>query len=175
MFLVNKCTYIKRIMARFEKILNKISKIAAYIAMVMLAAMMFLTATDVILRYAFNRPIMGVYEISEYLMCILASMAFAYTQIGKGHVSIDIGISRLGPRAQAVIDGITYMLALGIFSIMSWQAYTWAGITERGGLESGVLPINVYPFYYVLLFGLILLSLVILCDLVRFILRAVKK
>ena len=143
--------------------------------MVMLAAMMFLTATDVILRYAFNRPIIGIYEISEYLMCILASMVFAYTQIKKGHVSIDIGIRRLRRRTQAVIDSITYILALGIFSIMSWQAYIWAGITERSGLESGVLPINVYPFYYVLLFGLILLSLVILCDLIKFVLQAVKK
>jgi len=163
-------------MAKFEVILNKICKIAAGLAVASLAIMMFLTATDVTLRYVFNRPITGVYELTEFIMCVLACMAFAYTQLEKGHVTIDIGIvQRLGRRAEAVIDSITHIFGLVIFSLMAWQAIEWAQITKRSGLMSGVLPIEVYPFYYVLLFGLVLLSLVIMVDLAKLLNRAFKK
>ena len=42
-----------------------------FVAMTVLAGMMFLTAADVILRYIFNRPVTGAYELIEFLMAIL--------------------------------------------------------------------------------------------------------
>ena len=41
------------------------------IGALVLAAMMFLGAADVILRYFFNSPISGAYELVEYMMAII--------------------------------------------------------------------------------------------------------
>ena len=48
-----------------------------------LAAMMTLTAADVCLRYLFNRPIMGAYELNEFMMAVFVGFSFAYTAIHK--------------------------------------------------------------------------------------------
>ena len=60
-------------------------KLLNSIAMGILAAMMFLTATDVILRYIFNRPISGAYELIEYMMAILIPFALAYCALQGSH------------------------------------------------------------------------------------------
>ena len=79
------------------------SRIINTVGLGVLAVMMFLTATDVTLRYVFNRPIPGAFELTEFLMATLVAFALAYTQVHKGHINVDLIISRFPPRAQAVI------------------------------------------------------------------------
>ncbi|UCG64349.1 MAG: TRAP transporter small permease, partial [Deltaproteobacteria bacterium] len=72
------------------------------IAMGTVAAMMFLTATDVILRYIFNRPISGAYEVIEYMMAILIPFGLAYCALQGGHVSVDLLVSRFPKKIQSI-------------------------------------------------------------------------
>ena len=57
--------------------------------------MMGLTAADVACRYIFNRPIIGVFELTEYLVLILIFSFIGYTQSQGGHVSVDLLLPRL--------------------------------------------------------------------------------
>ena len=66
-----------------------------------LAAMMTLTAADVCLRYLFNRPIMGAYELNEFMMAVLVGLSFAYTAIHKEHVGIEFLVERTSQRLAA--------------------------------------------------------------------------
>ncbi|MDP2916793.1 MAG: TRAP transporter small permease, partial [Dehalococcoidia bacterium] len=54
-----------------------------------LALMMGLVTVDVCLRFFFNRPLSGTYEIVELMMAVLVFGALAYTAIKKSHISID--------------------------------------------------------------------------------------
>ena len=156
-------------------VVYRIARIAAVVGGASLAAMMFLTATDVVLRYAFDRPIIGAYELSEIMMLMLCASVFAYTQTRKGHVSIDILVSRFGPRVQLVISSVTYLFSIILFSTISWRTLVAGQATMRSGLITGMLPIPVYPLYYILVAGFILLSLVLVVDFVELLTRGVKK
>ena len=53
------------------------------IGMVSLAAMMFLIAADVVLRYFFNKPITGDYELVQFMLVIMISLGLAYCGLRK--------------------------------------------------------------------------------------------
>lgn len=93
-----------------ERGIQRLSRAINGIGVGFLALMMFLTGTDVTLRYIFNRPIAGAYELTELMMVILVFWGLSYTQLEKGHVAIELVFSRLPKTAQAIVDIIVYCL-----------------------------------------------------------------
>lgn len=142
-----------------------LSRIINSVGLGILVVMMILTAADVTLRYVFNRPIPGSYELTQLMMAVLVAFTLAYTQLRKGHVNVDLVISRFSPRAQAVIYTITYFLGLGIFSLITWRSILYAGNLWQGGFTTSALLIPIYPFVYVVAFGSAILCLVFIYNL----------
>jgi len=55
------------------------TRFVGWIAEGVLLLVMLMTAVDVTLRRLFNRPILGSYEIAEYLMAIMVLFAIVCT------------------------------------------------------------------------------------------------
>jgi len=139
------------------------------------AAMMFLTATDVILRYIFNRPITGAYELIEYMMAILIPFGLAYCALQGGHVSVDLVVSRFPKKTQSIIGSITTLLCLGLFLLITWQNVIYIKEHFESNLTSAVLLIPVYPFVTAVAIGSAALCLVLVIDFLNYISEAVGK
>lgn len=140
-----------------------------------LAVMMFLTASDVTLRYIFNRPISGSFELTEYMMAIVVAFGLAYCAVEKGHVKIDLVVDRFPQRTQAIIDTITSLLSLGLFCVITWQCALQVKMQFDSGLTSTVLFIPAFPFVGVVAFGSAMLCLVLLTDFLDFLSQAVRR
>jgi TRAP-type C4-dicarboxylate transport system permease small subunit len=126
--------------------------------------MMFLTAVDVCLRYFFNRPIGGVYELTEYMLLVMISFAIAQTAITKGHVSIDLVTTRLPSRARLTINCVTSLISLGLYSLIVKQSIVNIKMVYDTKLVSAVLLIPSFPFVILLSLGMSVFCLVILID-----------
>ncbi len=140
-----------------------------------LALMMLLTAGDVILRYVFNRPIVGAFDLTEYMMAIMVSFGLAYCALMKGHVSVGLVVSRFPQRVQAIIDMITSLLSLGMFTLITWQCFVNVKLQFASGFTSTVLLIPVFPFAAMVGLGSTMLTLVLLIDFLDSLSRAVRK
>jgi C4-dicarboxylate transporter DctM subunit len=140
-----------------------------------IALMMFLTAADVLLRYLFNWPIPGSFEITEYLMAIAVSTTLAYCAIMKGHVRVEIIVSQFSQRVQTVVRCIVLLLGVGFFSLLTWQSAIQAENIRLSGSFSSVLRLPDYPFVWVLFVGSALIFLVFLGDLYKYVAQAVKE
>ncbi len=132
-----------------------------------LAAMMFLTAADVFLRYVFNRPISGDLELNENMLVMVVFFSIAYTAVQKGHVRVELLVAKLPMKAQAIIYAISAILALSLSILITWQSVVLALEKAEEGLTTAVLFVPVYPFIFMTAFGAGLLSLVLLTDLIR--------
>ncbi len=88
-------------------IAKRLSQLLSGIAAAILALMMFLTALDVCLRYFFNRPLAGAFELVGYMMAILVPFSIAYCYQQRGHIVVDLFMERLRAKTRAVIDIIT--------------------------------------------------------------------
>ena len=66
-----------------QKKKRSLSTYLSYIGNIALALMMLLTTADVLGRYFFNAPVLGAYEITEYLMLIMVFSFLALAQSRK--------------------------------------------------------------------------------------------
>ena len=73
--------------SQFIKLLSSCERIGAIISGAFVLIMMIMTTADVILRYAFNSPIQGNYELQPLLLIGVVYLAAASIQ-AKGTISL---------------------------------------------------------------------------------------
>ena len=90
--------FLKKLVYFFDWLLNSLSFLTGAIIFIV----MMTVCLNVLMRYAFNRPIMGVEEITEYLLLLITFIGSAWLLREEGHVGVDILMVRLSPRMQAL-------------------------------------------------------------------------
>jgi len=103
-----------------------LEKLMIYLSAVIVAIMMLLTATDVFLRYVFNKPMQDSFELSQFMMAGLVFLGIPYMQSIKGHVSVEFLTSRLSPTAREIIKILGYLFGLFIYVIVTRQSGLFA-------------------------------------------------
>ncbi len=93
----------------------------------------------------------------------------------KGHVCVDLVTSQLPPRAQAIIESVTSLLALGLFSLVTWRNVLHAETVLRRHDVSAELFIPISPFVLFVALGVAMLCLVLLVHFFHSLARAVQK
>ncbi|HEX2987788.1 MAG TPA: TRAP transporter small permease [Chloroflexota bacterium] len=131
---------------------------------VALLIMMFWVVADVLLRFLFDRPLLGSYEIVEYMMVAFVFMSFAYAQFCKAHISVPVVVERLGPRARAVLDIITGIITLLVTAVMVWGALKQTQDMWAAHMTSAVLFIPKWPFQLITGIGLLAFCVAKLVD-----------
>lgn len=136
--------------------------------------MMVLTVADVSLRYLVNRPIPGAFELTEFLLVILACFGLAYTALQHGHVTVDLVLERFSKKTQAVIDAITCLISVGVFACVTWATILYALSEWKAKAISTVLLLPRFPIIFLVVLGFAVLCLALLVNFFSF-LKAVKK
>ncbi|MFC1946275.1 TRAP transporter small permease [Chloroflexota bacterium] len=156
------------------KVFGAIIHAVNVVAVVVLAAMMLLTTADVFLRYTVSKPITGVTEITEWMMVTLGFLALSWTAYKRGHLKVDLVMTRFSPRVQGIADSITLFLGLLGYIIITWRGFV-AGISAlEQGMTKSLYYIPIGPFYFVLATGTGLFCATIVPILVEHIKKAVK-
>jgi TRAP-type C4-dicarboxylate transport system permease small subunit len=161
-------------MDTFQKYLNWLTKVLRLVGAFALTAMMMVTCVDVILR-GFGHPVIWALDMVGFLAVIVLASALPYTHMEGGHVGVDLLVLKMKPRNQAIIDSITSLVSLILFSLVTWQMFLYARELASKGEVSMTVQIPKDPFIYLVAVCFGLLSAVILSDVVRFIGKAVKE
>ena len=145
--------------------LRRVALIMYWIAGAALAAMMFLTVADVVLRY-FKMPIMGTYEIVSMLGAIVIGFAIPQTTFERGHVLMDFFTGRLSIGGQRIFHLVTRLLAVLTFYIIGWNLYKLGNDLHQTGQVSLTLKFPEYPVAYGIAVCCLFECLVLLSDLI---------
>ncbi len=157
------------------RIIKPVNNIAGSVGMVCLAAMMFLTAADVFLRYSFNKPIMGSYELIQYMLVITVVVGLAYCELENGHVILDVITSHFPRRTRAIVNSITGLLGLIVVSLITWQTCIYTIILRKSQVASTVLLVPVYAFVAIVAFGVAFFGVVLVLHFLEFIRDGIRK
>lgn len=150
-------------LGKVKSSIQSVNRFIAGVGAIFLIPLMLITAAEVIGRDLFNRPISGCIELSEYMLSVFILLGLAYSQQIKAHVGVSFFISRLPHRGQLILNIITILLSLFIFSIIAWQGWK-IGMAER--TVSDMLRIPQYPFRFLVAFAALFLCLELLIDFV---------
>lgn len=130
-----------------------------------LAAMMFLTLFDVIGR-AFDHPIVGTVEVTELIMGMMIYLGVGYTTYYRGHIRVDILITALRPRVQAILDFITIGIGFAFIAVISWRLFVQAQSRVSNGDVTQIWEIPDWPVAYIMAIASVLMVTTLFMHLV---------
>ena len=124
--------------------------ILASVAGSLLFAMMTLTFVDVVLRYFFNSPIKGGFEVTEMMMAVLIFAGLPLVSRKHEHVTID-AFDRFFPAAmRRVLYVIIHLVCAAALVGMAWLLYRKAGSFAEIGDVTQTLKFPIAPFVYLM-------------------------
>ena len=134
--------------------------------------MMVITTTDVVARRVFGEHVKGSYEFVSLLFVYVIFFGLAYAQRQDGHITIGIVYDRLSRKARRPIEGVTLVICLVLFSLITWYSARTAWFNLLAGdTILGAMPVLTWPFRFGVPVGAGLLSLRLLTQIVRLVRR----
>jgi TRAP-type C4-dicarboxylate transport system permease small subunit len=142
------------ILSRLAQPLNRYFRWLSLAAGFALIAMMLVTVADVFMRYLFNAPIRGSYEVVE--ACLLISVFFALPLViaDSQEIVIDLIDGLMSPRAVTGLKAIAAFATFAILIFLFWsmlqparEAYSYGDVKLELGLP-------VWCLWSIALFGL---------------------
>jgi TRAP-type C4-dicarboxylate transport system permease small subunit len=131
-------------------------------------AMMCLTSADALSRYAFNRPILGAYEITEkYLMVAAIFLGLSYAYRGGVFIRVTFLVDRLPGPLKLLANYFAHLVSLlfCLIILVATGQQAWRGLQDDTTLSA--LPVLVGPAYCLVPLGFLALTLLMLIDLPR--------
>jgi len=131
-----------------------------------LIAMMFLVNANVFLR-PFGRPIWGTFEIVGFLGTIVISFSLIQTTFSRGHMAVEIVISRLPLNVRLALGLINRLICLTILALVARQSAIYGIKVVLSGQVSATLKMPIYPFLYGIAFAFGLSAVIVLVDILK--------
>lgn len=143
------------------------STLMSYLGVAALFIMMLITMADVVGRYLFNAPILGVFELTEFLVLILVFSFIAYAQAENAHVSVDFLVIRFPARFRTVIELFNRTCCLLMMALVAFMSFEKAMEMREIGETSLNLTIPNYPFALFLVLGCLVACIEYIRNLIR--------
>jgi TRAP-type C4-dicarboxylate transport system permease small subunit len=148
----------------FDRVLDTLG----YATGVIIVGTILAVCVNVIMRYVFNRPIVGVEEISAYLLLYVTFLGAAWLLRMDGHVRVDVFLVRVRPRTRSVLSIISSLLGILVFGVITLYGVkvTWAHFASRAYFGT-ILEFPKGPVFIVIPLGSLLLFLEFVRNLIK--------
>ena len=151
-----------------EKWLRRAELVLIYLGVLATLGVMCLTSADALSRYAFNRPIIGAYEVTEkYLMVASIFLGLSYAYRGGIFIRVRFLVDRFPPALRLAVNQVVHLITLAFCLIVLVATGRQALRGWEDDTTLSALPILVGPAYSLVPLGFLALTLVMLADLPR--------
>lgn len=148
------------------KIISFISDKMKIVGAACLVIMTLLTCVDVVGRLL-RHPVFGSVEIMSFLGTFAVAMALPLTQELKGHIGVEIVVTKLSRKVRAVVDLCTALASLVLFGLVSWQMYDYSWKFKESGEVSMNLELPEYLIIFVVACSFVVFTIIIVKDIIE--------
>lgn len=147
----------------------------ALIGALAILAMAGAIVVDVLMRWLFNAPILGVDDLGRYNLAVIVSSFFPMCLVGGHFVTIRFVGKAVGQRRALWLEAFGALATLFVFVLLAWQffRFTLYDITLTG-LASPVLEIPQAPWWWVVTTIIVLCVPIQLVVLAESVIRAMR-
>lgn len=134
----------------FDRCLAVTKRVSRTIALIGLAGLLLLasaTVVDVLLRWLFNSPIVGLNDTYAMFAAIIIASSFPLCVAERGNVTIRFVGKVLGSRMSNLLDAFGNSVACIIFALMAWQLWLYTDQLFQDGETTWVLNWPVSPWW----------------------------
>lgn len=118
-----------QLVMRIPAIVNLVGRINGFLmwpSMFLVSLMLGTVVYDVMARTLFNRPVMWIADINEYMVVYMAFVPAGLILMMDGHIKITLVTERLGLRSRRVSQTLVNLLGLFYTTILMWQSWMMA-------------------------------------------------
>lgn len=148
-------------------IAEKLSRLMSVIAGAALTFIMLLTVCDVFLRYFFDKPIIGTFEIVGLGGAVAIGFALPITSWMRGHIFVDFFVMKFPKRGQNFINYITRFVSIGLFYLIGHNLIKYGYDLYVSGEVSLTRQIPFYPVAFGMAVCCFIQCLVLICDIFK--------
>lgn len=149
---------------RLDALAGRVSLWLVRAGAAVLTLMMLMTFFDVVGRYFLNQPIVGTVDMTELYMGLIVYLGIGAMTLERGHISVDLLVSRLGPRARLVSDLFGQCLCAVLAALICWQLWVIAGERLADGIVTRVWETPVFPVAYAMAAASVLMVVALLLQ-----------
>ncbi len=133
-----------------KKINDLFFKMAEFILVIMLSAMVIMVFGNVVLRYGFNDGIISSEEVSRFLFIWITFLGAIVTMRENGHLGLDSVVRKLNLRGKKTAFAISNVLMLGCCVLMFYGTLKQHGINATTRSAVTAIPMSwVYGVGYI--------------------------
>jgi TRAP-type C4-dicarboxylate transport system permease small subunit len=149
-------------MRGLEKPLNALSRAAGIVGGVALLGLMFTTVVDVALRATFNIAFLGVTEITELGLVVVAVLGITYCGWIGGHIALEFGESLMSAGAWRGLQVVERLVSAAVAGAVAAYSFVEAIAVYRRNAHTNLLQIPEYPFYAIVGLGFLTYALILI-------------
>lgn len=133
---------------------QKINQILSVFCGWLMLGMMFLLVFDIVSR-SIKKPIQGMAELSVFVMMIVIYLGLARCEQHGEHVSLELGVNALPPRAKRIMVVITHLIAVLTVGILLYAVFqnAMASFQNHESIE-GTVELRIWPVKFFMVVGL---------------------
>jgi TRAP-type C4-dicarboxylate transport system permease small subunit len=106
-----------------QKLIDIVTGISTFMALIALFSMMILITLDVILNKTISRPIPGTIETTTYYFMVLCVfLSIPYIEKCQSHISADFIVIRFSKRTRYFYDILGKFFTIGFYSLLAYGA-----------------------------------------------------
>ncbi len=102
---------------------------------------------DVLSRWLFNSPVLGMEDINGLLIVVIVAAFFPAVLHDRGNIAIDVVGRLFGPRGAETLNAFGHLVTLVFFVILAWQLFRHAA--DLGGRITQILELPVQPMWWI--------------------------
>lgn len=136
-----------------ERALTAFSNAMMALAGVAIVLMMLHIAGDILMKLAFNHPIVATLEIvTWYYMVATVFLPWGFIQVHKKHLMVELFTMKMSPRRLAVLEGCVAVAGFVYVGVLCWLTF-WHAVeqTQAGEIQDATFfDLPVWPTRWLL-------------------------
>jgi TRAP-type C4-dicarboxylate transport system permease small subunit len=151
-----------RVAKYMNKGLSYPSNLLSAAAMVAIAFVVLAVVADVFMRYAFNSPIFGTWDLCRLAFTVIVWGPMAMAAMKGSHVAVTFLLEKLPRLPRLGAELIIALVTTGMLGLVSWRLVMQGIVLQTTGTETGTLRISYAPFAYFTAFACAVMALAFL-------------
>jgi TRAP-type C4-dicarboxylate transport system permease small subunit len=146
----------------FEKILNKLAIIMAFVGGLVLLLIILINFISILGRLLFSKPLVGDFELVEMGCAIAIFMFMPICQLRKGNIIIDFFTFKVCERKKLFLDSFNNLVFSVVAMFFAWRMIYGALDMIKYNEETMLLQLSVWVPFLPAIFSFILVGLICL-------------
>ena len=155
-------------MKALRKISSVLNSLLGYITFAAFFVIMAFIVINVIMRFVFDSPVLGAYEIVEQMMFVGVFASFAYAQQQGSHIRVSMILMKMPRKGAMFLCGVTSLLGTFALCVLTYAAVLQYKLAFKNHYTSALLKFPLSPFYVFEIICSIIFAFAVFVDAIQY-------